>query len=170
MKKGEKGIIVTIVIVVVAFGYMNHLRKAADTGEDKGIPFYTTAPKDLQKDGGALYKRLECRNCHTLWGIRNPMQSVPAPSLDGIGSIRSEQWLSDYLSAEDPGLILPSRLRVEYQMPSYAFLSEAEHKILVSYLSSLKVEDWYLPEARKAHYEKLTGKVYQLTADSIPNE
>jgi len=170
MKTGEKGIIVTIVIVVVAFGYMNHLRKSADSGEDKGIPFYTTATHELQAEGGALYKRLECRNCHTLWGIRNPMQSVPAPSLDGIGSIRSKQWFADYLSAEDPQTILPSRLKAEYQMPSYAGLSDAERNTLVDYLVSLKVEDWYLEEARKAHFEKLTGKVYVPQPEDTANE
>ena len=88
------------------------------------------------------------------------MQAVPAPSLDGIGSLRDEAWFYRYLSAPSPQDILPSRLKAKYQMPSYADLPESERKILAAYLASLKVEDWYLEEVRKAEYEKLTGKDY----------
>jgi hypothetical protein len=89
------------------------------------------------------------------------MQTVPAPALDGIGSLRSEKFFYEYFSAEDPKTILPSRLKEEFQMPSYAHLPEEDRRILAAYMSSLKVEDWYLEETRKREYEKLTGKKYQ---------
>lgn len=47
-----------------------------------------------------------------------------------------------------------------YRMPSYAHLSEQERQTLAAYVASLKVQDWYLEETRKAEYEKLTGKPY----------
>ena len=89
------------------------------------------------------------------------MASVPAPALDGIGAIRSEEWLYDYLSAENPQNILPTRLSSTYKMPSFAHLPEEDRRTLAAYLASLQVEDWYLEETRKAEYEKLTGKKYQ---------
>ena len=58
--------------------------------------------------------------------MKDMLQSVPAPMLDGIGSLRSETWLYDYLSSPNPQAILPSRLKKEYQMPSYAALPEGD--------------------------------------------
>lgn len=170
MKKGEKGILVVIAVVVVAVALMNQYRKDQEVGPDKGIPFYTTASSELQNQGAKLYKELNCRNCHTLWGIRNIMQSVPSPALDGIGSLKDEEWLYGYLSADNPQEILPSRLKAEYQMPSYAHLEEEERKTLAKYLSSLKVEDWYLENVRKSEYEKLTGKDYNSEALGDSND
>ncbi len=160
MKKGEKGILLLIVVLVVVFALINNYRKSQEEGVDKGIPFYTTASKELQGKSSKLYRDLGCRDCHSLWGIRNAMQSVPSPPLDGIGSLKDEAWLYEYLSAENPQSIVPSRLKAEYQMPSYAYLPEDERRTLAKYLSTLKVEDWYLEEVRKTEYEKLTGKDY----------
>lgn len=86
------------------------------------------------------------------------MRSVPAPALDGIGSLHDEQWFFDYFSADDPQQIQPSRLKAEYQMPSYAHLPEHERRTLAAYMASLKVKDWYLDEAREARCRKLTGE------------
>jgi cytochrome c553 len=161
MRKGEKGILVAIVLIVVLFAAINIYRQGQEKSPDKGIPFYSTATKELQDEGAHLTRKLECRNCHTLWGIRNAMQAVPAPSLDGTGSLRDEGWLYSYLSATEPQTIIPSRLKAEYKMPSYAHLSEEERRMLAAYLASLKVEDWYLPQVRKTEYEKLTGQDYK---------
>jgi cbb3-type cytochrome oxidase cytochrome c subunit len=89
------------------------------------------------------------------------MESVPAPALDGIGNIRSQEWLYNYLSSPDPQSILPSRLKAEYKMPSYAYLSDKDRHVLAQYLASLQVQDWYKEEAAKAEFEKLTGKEYK---------
>jgi len=86
------------------------------------------------------------------------MQAVPAPMLDGIGSLRSEAWLFAYLSAENPQSILPSRLKPEYRMPSFARLSDAERRTLAGYLASLQVKDWYLEQTRRLEHDKLTGE------------
>lgn len=161
MRKGEKGILVAIVAIVVMFWGINSYRQAQDSAPDQGIPFYSDAPKELQEEGAALFKSLNCRNCHVLWAVRNPMQAVPAPAMDGIGSLRDEAWLFAYLSAEDPKTIIPSRLKAEYQMPSYAHLSEQDRRTLAAFLASLKVEDWYLEEVKKSEFEKLTGEIYQ---------
>ena len=161
MRKGEKGILVTIGVIVVVFAGINMYRQAQEKGPDKGIPFYSTASHELQDKGASLTRQLECRQCHTLWGVRNVMQSVPSPSLDGIGSLHDEAWFYNYLSAADPQSIIPSRLKVEYRMPSYASLSDEERHTLAAYLASLKVKDWYMKDVRKSEYEKLSGKDYK---------
>lgn len=163
MRKGEKGILVAIVVVVGLFAAVNVYRQSQEDkkGVDKGIPFFSTASKELQDQGAHLTRKLECRECHTLWGVRNAMQAVPAPSLDGIGTLHDEDWFYNYLSAAEPQSIIPSRLKAEYKMPSYAHLPEEERRTLATYLASLKVEEWYLPEVRKAEYEKLTGLDYK---------
>lgn len=161
MRKGEKGILAAIVVIVVLFAGINMYRHGQEKTPDKGIPFYSAASQELQNQGANLIRKLECRQCHTLWGVRNAMQAVPAPSLDGIGALRDEVWFYNYLSAEDPQSILPSRLKAEYKMPSYSQLPEEERRTLAAYLANLKVEDWYLQEVRKSEYEKLTGQDYK---------
>ena len=160
MKKGEKGILIFIVIFALAAMVYRGVNIATTT-EDPGIPFYSTASKEIEKKSNILIREYGCRACHVLWAQRTIMQSVPAPSLDGLGSIRSEQWFFDYLSAEDPKSILPSRLKAEFQMPSFAHMPESDRKTLSKYLSGLKVEDWYLEDTKKREYEKLTGKEYK---------
>ena len=105
-----------------------------------------------------IYHGNGCKECHSLWTLKDMMESVPAPMLDGIGSLRTETWLYEYLSASNPQSIIPSRLKKEYQMPSYAKLPDADRHVLSEYLASLKVKDWYLEQTKKAEYEKLTGK------------
>jgi len=126
--------------------------------ESNQLPYYSTADPALERAGSDLYRNLQCRNCHTIWSVKSVYQSVPAPSLDGIGSLRSEAWLYRYFSAENPQDILPTRLKTKYKMPSFAGLSEEERQTLAAYFSSLRVRDWYLDETITAEQKKLTGK------------
>ncbi len=158
MKRGEKGVLIFIALVVMV-GVAIPLIKG-EQKHDRDIPFYSTATADETRDAMDIYRKLGCKKCHTLWTMRDMTQAVPAPMLDGIGSLRSESWFYDYLSAPNPQKILPSRLKLQYQMPSYADLPEVERRKLAGYLASLKVEDWYLEETKKAEYEKLTGLEY----------
>jgi len=128
-----------------------------DTTE-RGLPYYTTADAALSRSGAELYKRLNCRNCHKIWAVKNLYETVPAPSLDGIGSLRTEEWLYQYFSTDDPQSMLPTRLKEKFKMPSYAGLSEQDRRLLAAYFASLKVRGWYLDETRKAEQKKLTGK------------
>lgn len=104
-----------------------------------------------------IYRDNNCRSCHSLWTLKDTLQSVPAPMLDGIGSLHSEQWLYEYLSAPNPQNIIPTRLKKVYQMPSYASMSEEDRRTMAAYLASLKVKDWYLEQTQKDEYEKLHG-------------
>jgi sulfur-oxidizing protein SoxX len=160
LKGGE--VLVLAIIAVVVGGLMVRtvigLRSSREL--DRGIPFYSTATPAFNREAGDLYRRENCRQCHSLWTLRSPLQSVPAPALDGIGSLHSEDWFFRYFSATDPQSILPSRLKREYRMPSLAALPEAERHTLAQYMASLKVKDWYLEDTRRAEYEKLTGKAY----------
>lgn len=160
MKRGEKVVLAVIAVIVLGLMGRNFFRIESGQEVDKGIPYYSTATAELARDAMNVYHHNGCKRCHSLWTVRNMMENVPAPILDGIGSIRNEEWFYQYFSAENPQAILPSRLKLEYRMPSYAKLPEHDRRLLASYMASLKVQDWYLQETRKAEYEKLTGKEF----------
>ncbi len=161
MKRGEKGVLVVIAVVVLGVMGRNLWYIESEHEVDKGIPYYTTASANLTHDAMEVYRKQNCKGCHSLWTVKNMLESVPAPILDGMGSLHDEAWFYQYFSAANPQSILPSRLKQEFRMPSYAQLPENERHLLASYMASLKVQDWYLAETRKAEYEKLTGKEYR---------
>jgi L-cysteine S-thiosulfotransferase len=159
MKRGEKVVLALIGSVLFA-GVVRSLLHVEEK-HDRDIPFFSTAAPEVAGKAMDIYRSNGCKSCHTLWTLQDMLQSVPAPMLDGIGSLRTETWLYEYLSSPDPQAILPSRLKKEYQMPSYANLPEGNRHLLAQYLASLKVKDWYLDQTRKAEYEKLTGVEYK---------
>ncbi len=156
MKRGESLVFGAIAVFVAAGVLWTALKSPAPHQGD--VPFHSTAPAKLREAAGDLIRRYGCRECHSLSTVRSLLQAVPAPMLDGIGSLRSEAWLYDYLSAADPQSKLASRLKREYRMPSYASLPEAERRTLASYLASLRVDDWYLDQTRRLEHDKLTGE------------
>jgi sulfur-oxidizing protein SoxX len=164
VRKGER-LILWGVALVLAAGLVRALTLKSGA-RDREIPFYSTAPAALAQPATDLVRRYRCKDCHSLFTMRDMLQAVPAPMLDGIGSLRSRDWLFDYLSAANPQRILPSRLKPQYRMPSYAGLPQAERNLLADYLSSLQVKDWYLQETRRLEHEKLTGE--SLLPDAKP--
>lgn len=132
------------------------------------VPFYTTASNELNRHANAVYKQQNCKQCHLLWATRDMTLAVPAPMLDGIGSLHDETWFFTYFSAEDPQAIIPSRLKKQYRMPSFVQLPEADRRALAQYMASLKVKDECLFEVRKAEYEKLTGNTYVAPGTAPP--
>ena len=161
MKKGEKGILIVMGIAIVLAGAIKGYGVSTQEEKDKGIPYYSTASKELAQQARYLMSKYKCHDCHSLWTKRSIMQSVPAPALDGIGSLKTEDWLYNYFSAENPQSIVPTRLKKEFQMPSFAETPEQDRRILAQYMASLKVEGWYLEETKKRAYEKLTGEKYK---------
>lgn len=161
LRTGEKGIYALIAVVVIGFGLYNYIElQKHPVSEDPGIPFYSTANHTMALAATAIIRREGCRKCHTLWAVRDIIQHVPSPSLDGMGSLHTEAWLYDYFSTTNPQSIVPSRLKPKYRMPSYASLPDHERRILAQYVASLKVKPWYLKEVKKKEYEKLTGHPY----------
>ena len=161
MKKGEKLIFALIGLIAVVSVVYQGWQVANVAEEDPGIPYYSTASNELSDKAGKLIRKHSCRECHKIFFLNDLTQNVPSPSLDGIGSLRTEEWLYNYFSAGNPQEIIPSRLKQRFQMPSLAHLPEEDRRVLAAYMASLKVEDWYLEETRKAAYEKRTGKEYQ---------
>lgn len=158
LRRGEKGILLVTAVVVLLYAGNRVLKlERHPISEDPGIPFYSTASHEVARKATDIIRREKCRDCHTLWATTTLTQFVPSPPLDGIGSLRSEEWLYKYFSAKDPQAILPSRLKPKYRMPSYADLPEKERRLLTTYMSGLKVKAWYLEEVKKKEYEKLTG-------------
>lgn len=162
MKKGEKAIIGGLLVLVIGSMAYNLIRGSGEANDEgaREIPYYSDAPMDVQRTASQLMKELNCRQCHSIWTMRDPLQSVPAPALDGLGSLHDESWFFNYLSAPNPQAVIPTRLKKEYQMPSYASLPEEQRRLIARYLASLKVKDWYLEETRKREFEKLTGRDY----------
>jgi sulfur-oxidizing protein SoxX len=103
-------------------------------------------------------QREHCRDCHSLWTLKDILQSVPAPMLDGMGSLHDEQWFYRYFSAKNPQAIIPTRLKPQFKMPSYASLPEKDRRMLAKYMASLKVKKWYLARLKKKEHKALTGK------------
>lgn len=162
MRKGEKIIFGAMLVSVIVLITVKVIKHDPDAGDDPGIPFYSTASSEIETSAAKTMHLLSCKKCHSLWGTRDFTQSVPAPALDGMGMFRSEEWLYKYFSAENPQEILPSRLKEEYRMPALVLVaSDQELKDLAKYIASLKVEDWYFEETKKARFEKLTGKEYK---------
>ncbi len=155
MKAGEKFVLAAIGVLVIFSVVRSELH--VEEKHDNEIPFYSTATYDVSRDAMDVIRKNDCKNCHSLWTLKDMLESVPAPMLDGIGSLRTENWLYDYLSSTNPQAVLPSRLKKEYGMPSYASLPEGDRRLLAKYLASLKVKDWYLEQTREAEYKKLTG-------------
>jgi mono/diheme cytochrome c family protein len=155
MKSGEKLVLVLIGLVVLIGATRSMLH--VEEQHDRDIPFYSTATPEVASHAMDIIRSANCKSCHSLWTLKDVLQSVPAPMLDGIGALRTETWLYEYLSSANPQSVLPSRLKKEYRMPSYAALSDEERHLLASYLASLKVQDWYLEETKKSEIEKLTG-------------
>lgn len=164
MRRNEKVILGIVVGVITGVFAIKGLLGQYSQGPDPGMPFYSTAAQDVNRRGNVIYSEQNCKKCHVLWASRDMTLAVPAPALDGIGSLRDEEWLFKYFSAEDPQSILPSRLKPQYRMPSFAGLPEDDRRVLAQYIASLKVQDWYLENVKKAEYEKLTGNVYSTTS------
>jgi len=159
MRKGD-WLIAGLIGLVVVFAVVKGTYSTLHPIKDEGIPFYSTASQEVQIKASDMYRDMGCRDCHSLWGVKNIMETVPAPNLDGIGSLRSEQWLYEYFSAENPQKIIPTRLKAKYAMPSYASMSEEDRRFMAKYFASLRVKDWYLEEVKASEYKKLTGKPY----------
>lgn len=157
MRKGERLILVGMAVLVIGLMIFNGRRQSEVSQSEKDLPFYTTASTKLNREAMSVYRKYECKSCHSLWTVKDMLRTVPAPALDGIGSLRDREWLATYLASPDPQSILPSRLKPEFRMPSYAHMATDERRVLVDYLASLKVKDWYLPEVKRAECRKLTG-------------
>ena len=168
MRRAEKVILSIIVGVIVVVGGIKAWLGQFKINDVADVPFYTTASTDLNRHANALYKQHNCKQCHLLWGSREMSQSVPAPALDGIGSLHDEAWFFTYFSSENPQAIIPSRLKKQYRMPSFATLPELDRRALAQYMASLKVNDEYIDDVRKAEYEKLTGLTYSAPSATQP--
>jgi cbb3-type cytochrome oxidase cytochrome c subunit len=85
----------------------------------------------LARDGEAIYRREGCNACHRVFGNG----ATYGPSLDGVGSRRSAQWLRQYLEEPKPGV---SGRPYRVSMPSYRMLRSVELSALVAYLQALR--------------------------------
>jgi mono/diheme cytochrome c family protein len=130
VRKGEQVIWGTAAMIAVGALYMGYVAYQAPP---EVMPTYQDESPAAAR-GELVYRKNNCSVCHTVWD----MGSTRGGPLDGIGSRRDPEWLSHYLAAENPQVILPSTQKRIYQMPSFAGLSASDRADLVAYLSSLK--------------------------------
>ncbi len=136
MRKGETVIWGVAALITAAAAFMGYVVYNAPS---KHMPTYQIESVAAQK-GELLYRKYSCSACHKIWTLGGSKGGA----LDGIGSRRDEAWLTDYLSAANPQLILPSTQAVIYRMPSFARMEEEERTHLVAFLFSLR--DYVEPE------------------------
>ena len=90
---------------------------------------YEQTPQTVQ--GEAVYRREGCSSCHEIFGNG----ASYGPTLDGVGSNRSADWLERYLMSPWPEVSAkPYRLK----MPPYDHLTQIDMAALIAYLSALK--------------------------------
>jgi cbb3-type cytochrome oxidase cytochrome c subunit len=92
---------------------------------------YRYVENALARDGEAIYRREGCNSCHRLFGNG----ATYGPSLDGVGSRRSADWLRQYLQDPKPGV---GEKPYRVSMPSYRMLQSVELNALVAYLQGLR--------------------------------
>lgn len=94
---------------------------------------FTYVATELTTKGEVIYRREGCLSCHEIFGNG----ASYGPSLDGIGSRRTKDWLIRYIKSPWPGVsVKPYRLR----MPPYENLSSNELDVLAEFLLALKSE------------------------------
>ena len=76
MKKGEKGILAVIAVTVLGAMIYKSVSITENTEPDRGIPFYTTASPELEKQAGTLMRELNCRDCHKYNGAFGGITSL----------------------------------------------------------------------------------------------
>ncbi|MGB8517247.1 MAG: cytochrome c, partial [Gallionella sp.] len=85
MKRGEQAVLAVIGIVLLA-GVVRSRMIVPDV-HDKDIPFYSSASPEIASKATDIIRNQNCKSCHSLWTLKDTTQSVPAPMLDGIGSL-----------------------------------------------------------------------------------
>jgi mono/diheme cytochrome c family protein len=130
VRKGEQAIWGVAAMIAAGALYMGYVAYQAPP---ELMPTYQVESPAAAR-GELVYRKNNCSVCHTIWDLGG---SKGGP-LDGVGSRRDRDWLTRYLEAENPQVILPSTQKRIYQMPSFAALSAADRGDLVAYLASLK--------------------------------
>ena len=84
--------------------------------------------------GEAVYREQSCLSCHEVFGNG----ASYGPSLDGVGSRRTGQWIDDYLRAPRAGV---SEKPYRVKMPPVTGVDDRQLSALVAYLRALRRVD-----------------------------
>jgi len=105
--------------------------------------YYVYHDSEETRQGERIYHREGCNACHKVFGNGYAY----GPSLDGVGSRRTEDWLQRYLNEPWPGV---SKRRYRTEMPAYDMLPAEDFEALIVYLLALKEteEDGEILQAR----------------------
>lgn len=93
--------------------------------------FRTNVETPAGRVGELIFRRESCFSCHEVFGNG----ASYGPSLDGVGSKRTNSWLQDYMRNPRPGV---SAKPYSLRMPSYEKLGDSKLDALVSYLQGLR--------------------------------
>lgn len=130
MRKGEKLIWGVAAMITAAASYAGYVVYHAPP---KLMATYQVESPQAAR-GELVYRKNNCPACHRIWDLGGSKGGV----LDGVGSRRDTEWLTRYLSAPNPQVILPSTQKKIYRMPSFAGMDPDDRAALVTFLVSLK--------------------------------
>lgn len=132
LKLGER-VLFFMVGVLLVFGFVFWLLAITGVTEVMRVRDYYEGGPEADK-GYDLVRRHGCRNCHTVlkigeWGL--------APSLDGIGTRRTYQWIRAYL--EDPARQMGGKtLHDGSYGPDFSAFSSEEKDLVATFLFAQK--------------------------------
>ncbi len=92
---------------------------------------YMYHDSEVTRQGESVFHREGCGACHKVFGNGYAY----GPSLDGVGSRRTQDWLQRYMTAPWPGV---SKRRYRTEMPGYDKLPAEDLASLIGYLLALK--------------------------------
>lgn len=131
MRKGEQVIWGTAALIAASALYLGY---AVYNAPPELMPTFQEESPEAAR-GELVYRKNNCSACHRIWDLGG---SKGGP-LDGVGSRRDPDWLTRYLSSDNPQVMLPSTQKKIYQMPSFAAMIQPDDlKDLVAFLASLK--------------------------------
>jgi mono/diheme cytochrome c family protein len=130
VRKGEQVIWGTAALIAASALYLGY---AVYNAPPELMPTFQEESPEAAR-GELVYRKNNCSACHRIWDLGG---SKGGP-LDGVGSRRDPDWLTRYLSSDNPQVMLPSTQKKIYQMPAFTMIRGTDLEDLVAFLASLK--------------------------------
>ncbi len=118
-------------MVVTVMGVTKGYRQFTDVNPKLPKNYYEWTEASLE--GHTLYRQMGCNSCHRAMGVG---EIGIAPSLDGEGTRRTEQWLLTYF--RDPSELVEGTAHDGKLGPDFRLLSDDDRTLLSAFLFALK--------------------------------
>lgn len=132
MKKGERVVFIIAAILAVVAVTSTLWRVLSSDGESRSARDYYIWSDDALL-GYEVYKKKGCKNCHKVLRMG---ESGVAPVLDGEGTRRSADWISEYF--KDPLTRVKGSAHAGGMAPDFRQLDTKDRKLLTEFIKGLK--------------------------------